>query len=133
WRRRARWILWNCIAGDRTRAAIHTARDSRFGRRRDVGLLNEARIVFTGLIEEIGVIESISQNVAGVELRIASGFTGVEPGESIAVSGPCLTVRECGDGWFSVAAMIMTIGRTTIGNWKTGRRVNLERSMRADQ
>ena len=89
--------------------------------------------MFTGLIEEIGVVESIGQTDSGVEIRIASAFTGVEPGESIAVSGPCLTVLKSGDGWFSVAAMVMTMGRTTIGDWKPGRRVNLERAMRPDQ
>jgi len=89
--------------------------------------------VFTGLIEEVGVIESIDKTDAGVELRIASTFTGVEPGESIAVSGPCLTVRTCGPGWFTVAAMVMTMSRTTIGEWKPGKRVNLERSVRGDQ
>lgn len=89
--------------------------------------------MFTGLIEECGVIESIDQTDAGVELRIASSFTGVEQGESIAVNGPCLTVLSAGPGWFSVAAMVMTVGRTTIGDWKAGRRVNLERAMRPDQ
>ena len=89
--------------------------------------------MFTGLIEEVGVIESIDQSEAGVELRIASTFPSVAPGESIAVSGPCLTVRSCGPGWFSVAAMVMTVGRTTIGEWKPGKRVNLERSIRGDQ
>ncbi len=89
--------------------------------------------MFTGLIEECGVIESIDRTEAGLELRIASSFTGVEPGESIAVSGPCLTVLSCGPGWFSVAAMVMTVGRTTIGDWRVGRRVNLERALRADQ
>ncbi|HZI99781.1 MAG TPA: riboflavin synthase [Gemmatimonadaceae bacterium] len=89
--------------------------------------------MFTGLIEEVGVIESIDKTDAGVELRIASTFTEVEPGESIAVSGPCLTVRTCGPGWFTVAAMVMTISRTTIGEWKRGKRVNLERSVRGDQ
>ena len=89
--------------------------------------------MFTGLIEQCGVIESIDQTDAGIELRIASTLTGVEPGESIAVNGPCLTVLSAGQGWFSVAAMLMTVGRTTVGEWKVGRRVNLERAMRADQ
>lgn len=88
--------------------------------------------MFTGLIEEVGVIESITQNEAGIELRIATGFADVRPGESVAVSGPCLTVRACGPGWFTVAAMVMTMGRTTIGGWRAGKRVNLERAMIAD-
>lgn len=89
--------------------------------------------MFTGLIEECGVIESVNQTEAGVELRIASTFTGVEPGESISVNGACLTVLSAGPGWFTVAAMVMTVSRTTIGDWSVGRRVNLERAMRPDQ
>jgi len=46
------------------------------------------------------------------------------------VNGACLTVREHGDGWFTAAAIFTTLERTTIGEWREGRRVNLERAMR---
>jgi riboflavin synthase len=46
------------------------------------------------------------------------------------VNGACLTVREHGTGWFSAAAIVTTLDRTTIGSWDVGRRVNLERAMR---
>ena len=88
--------------------------------------------MFTGLIEHVGVIQSVSTTKAGVELRIASEFAELVQGESIAVNGVCLTVLDFGAGWFTVAAMIMTIGRTTIPDWQAGTRVNLERAMRAD-
>jgi len=52
-------------------------------------------------------------------------------GESIAVNGACLTVREFGAGWFSAAAVTTTLERTAIGDWKPGTRVNLERALRA--
>ncbi|MEO5580410.1 MAG: riboflavin synthase, partial [Gemmatimonadaceae bacterium] len=42
------------------------------------------------------------------------------------------TVRECGDDWFTVAAVTTTAGRTTIGEWEAGKQVNLERAMKAD-
>jgi riboflavin synthase len=67
-----------------------------------------------------------------VELRISSGYSDLTRGESIAVNGVCLTVLDFGAGWFTVAAMVMTIGRTTISSWKKGTRVNLERAMRGD-
>ncbi|MDQ6828938.1 MAG: riboflavin synthase [Gemmatimonadota bacterium] len=67
---------------------------------------------------------------AGRELRIASRYRDLAGGESIAVNGACLTVRERGDGWFTVAAVVTSLGRTTIGEWREGRRVNLERAMR---
>ena len=87
--------------------------------------------MFTGLIEQVGTIDRIQQTEAGVELRIAAGFSDLEKGESIAVNGACLTVLDFDEGWFTVAAMVMTIGRTAIGEWRQGTRVNLERAMRA--
>jgi riboflavin synthase len=87
--------------------------------------------VFTGLIEHVGEVESVRQTDAGRELRIRAPFSDVAAGESIAVNGACLTVREFGPGWFDAAAVLTTLERTTIGGWKTGTRVNLERSLRA--
>jgi riboflavin synthase len=87
--------------------------------------------MFTGLIEQVGEVESVRQTDAGRELRIRAPFNDVEAGESIAVNGACLTVREFGPGWFDVAAVLTTLERTTIGSWKSGTRVNLERSLRA--
>jgi riboflavin synthase len=88
--------------------------------------------MFTGLIEAVGNITEVRTTPAGVELRIECPWNDLTAGESISVSGVCLTVLEFGDGWFTVAAMVMTISRTAIGEWKRGARVNLERAMRAD-
>jgi riboflavin synthase len=87
--------------------------------------------MFTGLIEQIGEIESVRQTDAGRELRIRAPFDDLADGESIAVNGACLTVREFGAGWFQAAAVLTTLERTTIGDWHAGTRVNLERSLRA--
>ena len=86
--------------------------------------------MFTGLIEQIGEIESVRQSEAGRELRVRAPFTDLSDGESIAVNGACLTVRDYGDGWFEAAAVLTTLDRTAIGDWKKGTRVNLERAMR---
>jgi riboflavin synthase len=86
--------------------------------------------MFTGLIDDVGVLERVERTDAGRELRVSSRYTGLTPGESIAVNGACLTVREHGAGWFTVAAIVTTLDRTTIGSWQAGRRVNLERAMR---
>jgi riboflavin synthase len=88
--------------------------------------------MFTGLIEQVGVVEASQRTDAGVELRIASEYRDLTQGESIALNGVCLTALDFGAGWFSVAAMVMTIGRTTISDWEEGTRVNLERAMRGD-
>lgn len=86
--------------------------------------------MFTGLIDDVGVVERVERTDAGRELRIRSRYAGLDDGESIAVNGACLTVRQSGPGWFDVAAVVTTLGRTTIGDWAVGRRVNLERAMR---
>src|SRR3954465_760938 len=85
--------------------------------------------MFTGIVDDVGTIESVSVGAGGRELRIASRYRDLEAGESIAVNGACLTVREHGQGWFTVGAVETTLGRTTIGDWTKGRRLNLERAM----
>jgi riboflavin synthase len=86
--------------------------------------------MFTGLIDDVGVVERVERTDAGRELRVSSRYAGLTDGESVAVNGACLTVRERGDGWFSVAAVVTTLERTMIGSWGAGKRVNLERAMR---
>lgn len=86
--------------------------------------------MFTGLVDDVGVVERVESTEAGRELRIRSRYDALADGESIAVNGACLTVREWGPGWFTVGAIVTTLGRTTIGEWEPGRRVNLERAMR---
>lgn len=86
--------------------------------------------MFTGLIDDVGTLTAVSATAAGRELRVACRYDDLGIGESVAVNGACLTVRECGPGWFSAAAVVTTLGRTTIGNWREGTRVNLERAVR---
>lgn len=86
--------------------------------------------MFTGIIDDVGTIEHAGTTPAGRELRVRCRYTDLEPGESIAVNGACLTVRERGAGWFTTAAVVTTLDRTTIGAWEAGMRVNLERAMR---
>jgi len=86
--------------------------------------------MFTGLVDDVGVVERVERTEAGRELRVSSSYTELTPGESIAVNGACLTVREHGAGWFTAAAIVTTLDRTTIGAWEAGRRVNLERALR---
>lgn len=87
--------------------------------------------MFTGLIDDVGTITTVATTDAGRELRITCRYDDLALGESIAVNGACLTVREHGAGWFVVAAVVTTLERTTIGNWQAGDGVNLERALRA--
>lgn len=87
--------------------------------------------MFTGLVDDVGTIARVTATDAGRELRVECRYDDLAEGESIAVNGACLTVRECGAGWFTTAAVTTTLGRTTLGEWSAGRRVNLERALRA--
>jgi riboflavin synthase len=87
--------------------------------------------MFTGLVTDVGTIDRVQGTAAGREFRIRTAYRDLSEGESIAVSGACLTVREHGDGWFTAAAVLTTLGRTTMGDWEAGRRVNLERAIAA--
>ena len=88
--------------------------------------------MFTGLVEAVGTITAVTETPAGVELRVECPWSDLTEGESISISGVCLTVLEYNERWFTIAAMVMTVGRTTVGEWKAGQRLNLERAMRAD-
>lgn len=88
--------------------------------------------MFTGLVIDIGVVERIERRQEGARVVVRPGALKVESldlGESIACSGCCLTVTDRGDGlvWFD--AVPETLSRTTIGSWKHGTRVNLERAL----
>jgi riboflavin synthase len=86
--------------------------------------------VFTGLIDDVGRIANVALSEAGREFRIECRYDDLAAGESIAVNGACLTVREHGSRWFTAAAVTTTLDRTTMGVWTAGERVNLERALR---
>jgi len=87
--------------------------------------------MFTGLVDDVGTIERVTATEAGRELLVRCRYDDLALGESIAVDGACLTVRESGATWFTAAAVTTTLERTTVGAWHVGRRVNLERALRA--
>jgi riboflavin synthase len=87
--------------------------------------------VFTGLVDDVGTIERVTPTAAGREFRVRCRYDDLTDGESIAVNGACLTVRNRGPFWFTAAAVTTTLGRTTMADWPAGRRVNLERAIRA--
>jgi riboflavin synthase len=89
--------------------------------------------MFTGLIEGVGSIAALEPRGGDVRLRLAVGtlpFGSVALGESIAVSGVCLTVIEFDAQSFAADASTETLSLTTLGGLKVGQAVNLERAMR---
>jgi riboflavin synthase len=85
--------------------------------------------MFTGIISDIGTIVRAIPTPAGREFVVRTAYEGITDGESIACDGVCLTVREAAAGTFTVAAVVTTLERTTLGGWTEGRRINTERAM----
>ncbi len=88
--------------------------------------------MFTGIIEEIGLVRSVSPLGKGRSLEIAGAIAlrDIAIGDSIAVNGACLTVISFGKDSFSVEAVEETLKKTTLASFKSGYRVNLERALR---
>ncbi len=85
--------------------------------------------MFTGLITDVGTIDRVQTTAAGREFVMRTAYGALGDGESIACDGVCLTVREHAAGSFTVAAVVTTLERTTLGTWSESRRVNLERAL----
>ncbi len=91
--------------------------------------------MFTGIVEEIGEIAARERTDDGLRLRIGADevATGLEHGQSISVSGACLTVERFSEGeWFEVFLASETVDRTYLGDLAEGDAVNVERAMPAD-
>lgn len=92
--------------------------------------------MFTGIIADVGRLRRVVPG-ADTRLEIATAFTpdSIALGASIACSGICLTViekgRDAAESWFVVQASLETLARTTLGGWRIGRAVNLERALKA--
>jgi riboflavin synthase len=88
--------------------------------------------MFTGLIQDVGGIDSVDAGADGARLRIATGLgSEIQPGDSVAVNGVCLTASAANAGGFSTEAMNQTLRVTALGGVQAGEMVNLELAMRA--
>jgi riboflavin synthase len=89
--------------------------------------------VFTGLIEDLGTVESVERTDDGARLRISSALAGeLALGDSIAVNGCCLTATDVNDGSsFETEAMNQTLNITALSGVDEGAKVNLELAMKA--
>lgn len=92
--------------------------------------------MFTGIVQSIGDIRAITPRGGDVELLIAAprlGLANVALGDSISVNGCCLTVTRIAEDAFAADASIETLSVTTLGQWRAGQRVNLEKALCAGQ
>src|SRR5262245_6229976 len=93
--------------------------------------------MFTGIVTDVGEVVAVEPRAEGlVRLKIASGYDPdtMDIGASIACSGVCMTVvahgRDGNRGWFAVDAAAETLRVTTVGRWRPGSRINLERALK---
>lgn len=85
--------------------------------------------MFTGIVTEVGKVVDVRREADRLAFRVEADYDDLIEGESIAVSGACLTVVSCGDSWFEVEAIVTTRGRTWFGDLDVGDEVNLERAL----
>ena len=87
--------------------------------------------MFTGIIETLGIIKEIQKDQENLHLTVASAITNeLKIDQSVAHNGICLTVVKINENEYTVTAIKETIDKTSIGTWKTGDVLNLERAMK---
>jgi len=91
--------------------------------------------VFTGIVRERGKVLSIEGGANGVRLRIAApqAAAGAAVGDSVAISGICLTVVSVADGEIEFDAVAETLRRSSLGRLETGADVNVEPALRVGE
>jgi len=90
--------------------------------------------MFTGIVQAVGEVRAVTPRGGDVEFVFAVGtldLNGVAIGDSISVSGCCLTVTRLTGDSFAADASLETLQVTTLGRWQMGQRVNLEKALRA--
>ena len=93
--------------------------------------------MFTGIVTDIGTVQSVTPRDEGVLLRIETNYdpATIDIGASIACSGVCLTVVKLPEEgantrWFEVEAWEEALRLTTVSGWQSGQRINLERALK---
>ncbi len=86
--------------------------------------------MFTGIIEVLGIVNSIENKGTNKTFRISSGISGeLKVDQSLSHNGVCLTVEEISNGTYQVTAVEETLHKSDIGSWKQGDTINLERCL----
>ncbi|HLJ21554.1 MAG TPA: riboflavin synthase [Stellaceae bacterium] len=87
--------------------------------------------MFTGIVSDLGRVRAVLPGGdTGFEIETHYDTSSIAIGASIACSGVCLTAVELGESWFRAQASAETLARSTLGAWRVGTRVNLERSLK---
>jgi riboflavin synthase len=88
--------------------------------------------MFTGIVTDVGRVRAFTRHAAGARLEVFTTYdlATLELGASIAHAGCCLTVVEKGTAWYAVQLSNETLDRTTLGGWREGDPINLERALK---
>jgi riboflavin synthase len=90
--------------------------------------------MFTGIIKDVGRVSGVTRRQGGLRLKVHYGnseeFNMLSIDESVSLNGACQTVVAVGDGWFEVDTVEETLSKTTLGSFRNGTQVNLERALR---
>ncbi len=91
--------------------------------------------MFTGIITDIGTLKSVTRDTGGewgdTRMDIACSYdtSTIDIGASISHAGACMTVIEKGPDWYAFEVSDESLSKTTMGDWKEGRKINLERAL----
>ncbi len=87
--------------------------------------------MFTGIVTDVGTVIALEQQ-GDLTARIQTTYdtATIDLGASIASDGVCLTVVALGDDWYNVQISAETVSKTNLGDWKIGKKVNLERALK---
>lgn len=85
--------------------------------------------MFTGIVTARGRVTAVTRQVDRLRVTIEAPYGDLEPGESVAVNGACLTVVQAADGRFTVEVIVTTRGRTRLAELRVSDLVNLERAL----
>ena len=88
--------------------------------------------MFTGIVTDVGRVRAVRDTNRDRRFEIETAFdtTTLDLGASVSHAGCCLTLVDKGPGWFAVEVSGETLAMSTLGDWREGRRVNLERAAR---
>ena len=87
--------------------------------------------MFTGIIEDIGILTVFETNPTGAQLRVETRLTSIAVGDSVALDGVCLTATAVSAKGFTADVSRETLSRTTLGQARTGTQLNIERALAA--
>ncbi len=90
--------------------------------------------MFTGIIEEVGTVKTVQRSGSSsfIEIEAKKVLEGTQLGDSIAVNGVCLTVTQLSGSHFRADVMNETLSRSSLGQLRSGSKVDLERAMAAN-